>query len=304
MFDNKNILITGASGFIGSNILNYLINFKNIKLYNFSLDEGKIKHSKVIYIKGDLTSSSDLDKLNQYSFDYIFHQAALVDTTVMDKDLMLNTNTNSFKKILNITKKNQATLVYASSAAIYGKTNPPHIIGKNEIPSNIYGISKFKMDKLAQDFMRKNPDLSIVGLRYFNVYGPGEDQKGNMASMVYQLFKQMENNKNPRLFNYGEQKRDFVYIKDIVNANIKAALSQKSGIYNIGTGCARTFNDIVKIINIALNKNLRIDYFNNPYSFYQEHTEADITNDINYKPIFNLEKGIKDYVNHLTSLNF
>ena len=105
MFNNKSILITGGSGFIGSNILNYFINFKNIKLYNFSLNQQKLNHSSITFIKGDLTNSLDLNKLNQYSYDYIFHQAALVDTTVMDKNLMLNTNTNSFKTILDITKK-------------------------------------------------------------------------------------------------------------------------------------------------------------------------------------------------------
>uniref|UniRef100_A0A6C0EI75 NAD-dependent epimerase/dehydratase domain-containing protein n=1 Tax=viral metagenome TaxID=1070528 RepID=A0A6C0EI75_9ZZZZ len=299
MFNNKSILITGGSGFIGSNILNYFINFKNVKLYNFSLDKEKLEHSSITFIKGDLTNNLDLNQLNQYSYDYIFHQAALVDTTVMDETLMLDTNTNSFKTILDITKRNKAVLVYASSAAVYGNSSPPNCVGNNEQPTNIYGESKLKMDVLALDFKNKNPELNIVGLRYFNVYGPGEDEKGNMASMIYQLFKQMDQDKNPRLFKYGEQKRDFIYVKDVVNANIKAALSKKSGIYNIGTGKARTFNDIVTILNVEMNKKLKIEYFDNPYDFYQNYTEASIENDIDYKPQFTLEEGIGDYRNYL-----
>ena len=117
--------------------------------------------------------------------------------------------------------------------------------------------------------------------------------------MIYQLFKQMDQYKNPRLFKYGEQKRDFIYVKDVVNANIKAALSKNSGIYNVGTGKARTFNDIVTILNIEMNKKLRIEYFDNPYDFYQNYTEVSIENDIDYKPQFTLEEGIGDYIKYL-----
>jgi len=302
MFDNKKILVTGGSGFIGSNIIKYLLKHKNIEIYNFSDEVSKIQNDKIVFIEGNLLCESDMEKLNNIKFDYIFHQAALVDTTVNDKDLMLKTNTNSFKKILNITKKHNCVLVYASSAAVYGNSEPPNSVGSYETPTNIYGESKLKMDILALDFIEKNPKLNIVGLRYFNVYGPGEQHKGKMASMIYQLYLQMSNNKNPRLFKYGEQKRDFVYINDIVEANIKAALSNKSGIYNIGFGKSRNFNDIVKIINKTIDKNLEIEYFDNPYDFYQNHTEADIANDIEYQPKYNLEKGIQDYISILKNV--
>jgi len=97
--------------------------------------------------------------------------------------------------------------------------------------------------------IKKEYPNNIIGLRYFNVYGPGELYKGKMSSMIYQLALQMKAGKNPRIFKKGEQKRDFVYVKDIIQANIKAALSGKSGIYNVGCGKARTFNDIISILN-------------------------------------------------------
>ena len=106
----------------------------------------------------------------------------------------------------------------------------------------------------------------------------------------------MKNNEHPRIFKHGEQKRDFVYIKDVIQANIKAALSNKCGIYNIGTGKANSFNRVIDILNKHLNKHLATEYIDNPYDFYQNHTEANIANDFGYKPKYTLEEGIKHYL--------
>jgi len=294
--NNKNILVTGGSGFIGHNLVKFIQNnYRESNIYIF--DKTFRKFSKNIkFIKGDLLK--DLDKLNKFKFDYIFHQAALVDTTVTDKKLMLDTNTKSFYRILDLAKNNNCKLIYASSAAVYGNSSAPNTVGINETPTNCYGESKLKMDKIALEFMKKNPNMIIIGLRYFNVYGHGEYHKKSMASMIYQLYLQMKQNKKPRIFKYGEQKRDFVYIKDVIQANINGALYGKSGIYNVGYGCSRSFNEIIKIINNYFSKNLDIEYINNPWTFYQNHTLADIKETkigLKYNPKFNLENGIKDY---------
>ncbi len=298
-FNNKNILVTGGNGFIGSNIVKYLINKndsvsidifdKDINLEVFTEKELK----SINYIKGNL-NNFDFDKLEK-NYHHIFHQAAITDTTVMDEELMLSVNTHSFNNIIKLAIKNNSTLIYASSAATYGNSDAPNVVGSGEFPTNIYGESKLKMDKLSYGYMEKYPNLKIIGLRYFNVYGPGESRKGKMSSMILQLYNQIKNGNNPRIFKYGEQKRDFVYVKDIVQANIKATIYGKSGVYNVGTGKARTFNDIVDILKKILNSDKQVEYFDNPYSFYQNFTEADITNSYNYKPEYSLEDGITDY---------
>ena len=120
-------------------------------------------------------------------FDYIFHQAANVDTTCCDKEDIFTTNVECFGKLLDKAMKDNSIVIYASSGATYGNSNPPNIVGKNETPTNPYGESKLAMDKLAMEYMGKYKESIIVGLRYFNVYGMGESHKGKMASMIYQL---------------------------------------------------------------------------------------------------------------------
>ena len=147
--------------------------------------------------------------------------------------------------------------------------------------------------------------MHIVGLRYFNVYGPRESYKGKSASMIYQLYLQMKAGKRPRIFKYGEQKRDFVYVKDIVAANLKAmekVLSGVSGIFNAGTGESAYFNKIIKELNRNLGTNYEPDYFENPYGFYQNITKADIklsAKTLGFRSQFDIEKGIADYVRYL-----
>jgi len=128
------------------------------------------------------------------------------------------------------------------------------------------------MDRTAMYYMKKFPDLQIVGLRYFNVYGPKESFKGKSASMIYQLAMKMMHGQRPRIFKWGDQRRDFVYIKDVVRANLLALEKDVSGIFNIATGEARSFNEIIDILNRELGTDLETEYFDCPYDFYQEFT--------------------------------
>ena len=166
-------------------------------------------------------------------------------------------------------------------------------------PENVYGFSKVIMDRVAAEFVKKHPDMILVGLRYFNVYGPGESGKEKAASMVYQLYLQMKAGKRPRIFKYGEQMRDFVYVKDIIRANLNALDSGKSCVVNIGTGHPENFNKVIDCLNSVMKLDLAPDYFDNPYSFYQNKTHADLRRAkayINYKPQWNLERGVADYM--------
>jgi ADP-L-glycero-D-manno-heptose 6-epimerase len=305
-FNNKSILITGGAGFIGSNIAFYLQkNYPNANIVIF--DNFSSGHFKNLIgfngeiVTGDIINQNEVDRLNDFKFDYIMHQAAITDTTVMGQNEMMEANVNGFKRILELAIKNSASLVYASSAGVYGNSVSPNSIGKGEIPENIYGFSKLMMDKLSYSYMKK-VDISIVGLRYFNVYGPREVYKGKTASMILQLGLQLLNGQKPKLFKWGEQKRDFVFIEDIIQANIKGLQAKNSGVYNVGSGEARSFNEIYGILTHELDIYTEIEYMDNPYKFYQNHTEADIKNtksDLNYNPNYRLESGINSYVSEI-----
>ena len=322
-FDNKTILITGGAGFIGSNLAFYFQeNFPNSKIIVFdcfrsdeTFSNGNLRsfgHYKNLInfngnlICGNINNQTDLSLLSDYKFDFIFHQAAISDTRVYDQEIIMKTNVNSFYDLLEIAKENRAVMVYASSAATYGNLPSPQTVG-TESPSNPYGYSKYIMDQIAMKFSENNPDLTIVGLRFFNVYGPREYYKGNTSSMVIQLGHQILDGKIPRLFKGSDQIfRDFIYIEDVLQAIIKACAPKQNGIYNVGTGISRSFQEIADILQKELGTNLGTDYFTNPYDGYQINTQANIISsreNLDFKPKVPLEQGIKSYIPEIKRLH-
>jgi len=231
-FNNKTILITGGAGFIGSNIAFYLQdNYPDSKIIIFDIfrsgktfDNKNLKsfgHYKNLVgfegdiICGDITNEDDLNKLKKYKLNYIFHQAAISDTRVYDQEIIMKTNVNSFYKLLEIARDNDAKMIYASSAATYGASPSPQKIG-DDAPENPYGFSKYAMDQIAYKYIKKYKDMYIVGLKFFNVYGEREYFKKKTSSMVIQIGHQILAGKPPRLFTgSAEIMRDFVYIKDL-----------------------------------------------------------------------------------------
>jgi len=305
-YENKTILVTGGTGFIGKNLINKLLklNVKHIIIFDRTIKYKFKNVTNITYINGNLLT--DIDIINQYNFDIMFHLAANVDTTCNDHDNMIKTNFNSFYKLIQICEIKNAKLIYASSAAVYGNSESPNCVNQGETPLNIYGQSKLMMDS----YLKNNKDtikIPVIGIRFFNVYGPGElHKKNNMMSMIGQMIINIKNNENIKLFEFGEQKRDFVYIDDIVYCNLLAGMHNISNIYNCGYGQSVDFNLIYNIIYNKYNNDSQIIYIPNIYKFFQLNTCADIsatTYYINYIPKFNITDGIEKYIDDFNIFN-
>lgn len=322
-FNNKTILITGAAGFIGSSLAFYFQeNYPDATVVAFDMfrsgetfSNGNLKSFghfknllgfKGVVISGDINDKKALKALeHDYNFDYIFHQAAISDTTVQEQDLMMKTNVNAYEDLLKIAINHGANMIYASSAATYGDSNRFEV--GYEQPNNAYGFSKVMMDNISYKYIKQGVDISIVGLKYFNVYGPREFFKNSTSSMVVQFGHQILKGLTPKLFE-GSDKilRDFIYIDDIIQANIKACSPKKSGVYNVGTGKARSFEDIVTILQKELEIDNGKEYIPNPFvGSYQFFTQANVETtqeNLGYEPNFSMEEGIKAYIPEIKRL--
>ena len=292
-------LVTGGAGFIGSNLaLELERQGHEVTIIDnlISGDKKNIEEFKGNFIELDVSKPFELNE----NFEIIFHEAAMTDPRFEDDNETIRANIEGFKNTIALAKKNNAKLIYASTAGLYGNGPVPMKEEQEKEILSAYGKSKLMMDSIAEDLFNK---MHIVGLRYFNVFGPREAHKGRPASMIYHLSKQIKTGKNPRIFKYGEQKRDHIYVKDAVDATIKA-IDAKSGIYNIGTGIATTFNSLIKILNEVFKTNFEPEYFDMTYDSktYQHNTQADTTKAkkfLNFKAKWNLKEGIKDYMRWL-----
>jgi len=305
-----NLVITGGAGFIGSNLtLALQERFPNARLT--VIDDFRSGNFKNLTgYRGDFVAKNlatlnwgeQLGDPGAAAFDAIFHLASITDTTLHDQFVQVHDNVESFRRLLNFARPTKTRVIYASSASTYGAVTQASVESNGAAPTNVYSFSKVIMDNIAIREARENPDWIIIGLRYFNVYGPREAHKGVPASMVYHLAQQMKTGQQPRIFKHGEQKRDFVYVKDAVEGSIRALDAQTSGIYNLGTGEARSFNELVDVLNKCVGTNFRPDYIDNPHAHYQNFTQADLTNArsaLGYEPRFPLEEGVRDYMQWL-----
>ena len=310
------IIITGAAGFIGSclvqklndegyNDLVLVDDFSNeIKNKNF---EGK-RYSKQV----NRDVFAEWLRENHLHVQFVFHIGARTDTTEMDRELFNRLNLDYTKSIWSICTEFGIPMVYASSAATYGLGELGYDDDESRIPMlkplNPYGDSKNDFDIWA--LKQEKKPYFWAGLKFFNVYGPNEYHKGRMASVIFHTFNQIRETGSMKLFqshnsdfNDGEQMRDFVYIKDVVSALYFLMHHRKdSGIYNLGTGKARTFLDLAKGTFKALDKEPAISYVPTPEDIrekYQYFTEANMAKlrSIGYsQDFYNLEDGIEDYV--------
>jgi ADP-L-glycero-D-manno-heptose 6-epimerase len=310
------IIVTGAAGFIGSCLVSKLNQSGRTDLI---LVDDFTKTEKDANLK-DKSFSAKIErnvfnvwlKENANQVEFIFHIGARTDTTEFNKEIFDELNVNYTKMIWNFCVENNVPLVYASSAATYGLGefgyDDNHEVIPNLKPLNPYGDSKNDFDIWALQQDQKPPFWA--GLKFFNVYGPNEYHKGRMASVIFHTFNQINVNGGMKLFrshnpNYkdGCQLRDFVYVKDVVNVCMFLMTDKpNSGIYNLGSGKARTFLDLATNTFNALEKPVNIEFIDTPIDIrdkYQYFTEANMQKLIGQGyaiPFHTLEEGVKDYV--------
>ena len=313
---NSVILVTGAAGFIGSCMVGYLNRkgYQNIIIVDEFDDENKKPNyeDKKIIARVDRNGLFDWLSDHPMKIDFVFHLGARTDTTEFDYAVLEKLNVDYSKKIWNYCVEKNIPLVYASSAATYGDGElgykDDHDLPYKLNPLNPYGKSKNEFDKWVLKEKKQPPFWA--GLKFFNVYGPNEYHKDRMASVIFHSFNQIKSSGKVKLFKShksefkdGEQLRDFVYVKDVVDIcywlmNEKPA----SGLYNLGTGKARTFKDLVTAIFKSLDKEAVIEFIDTPLDIrdkYQYFTEADMNKlrNVGYKEDFySLEEGIDTYV--------
>jgi UDP-glucose 4-epimerase len=286
MLTNKNVLITGGEGFIGSSLARFLAKNNNIKIFD-------IKTGKDI-------RNLDLLKNELKDVDFVFHFAGLIsveESTRKPLDYIENNAIGSYNVLKAALDTGVKKVIFASSAAIYGDypENP-----KNEkmylIPKTPYSILKLTIERIMEIF--RNDGLDTVSLRFFNIYGPGQKLNSSYSAVILIFINNALKNENLVIFGDGKQTRDFIYIKDVINACILAA-ERGSGEFNIGSGIPTSINDLAKLIIELTNSKVKI--------LYEKQREGDIINSLadiskanellGFKPIYDIRTGLKETIN-------
>jgi len=323
-------IVTGGAGFVGSNLVAELYrrepgahvyvvddfrtgSYANIVDACDRAEVGPFRGSVLADGIGDLNWQPAVEGLQPRA---VFHLAAITDTLEHDEKKMFAGNTEPFGDILEACASAEVPLVYASSAATYGtpaqsESKTPFPEDAAGRPQNVYGFSKWLMDVETERWFKRcdaegEARPHVVGLRYFNVFGPGEAQKGKMASMVWNLTNQILDGGRPRLFRSGEHERDQVYVDDVVACTIAGSVPGITpGVYNCGSGRTTSFNQIVEAINEALGCSVEPEYFDMPEAMrgtYQHYTCADMSaaaEGLNHRPSWSPMDAMMRYARHI-----
>lgn len=323
------IIVTGGAGFIGSNLVRVLNERgrTDIVVVDDLSDGTKFLNLLHCQIQDYLDKDAFREGIQAphwgQSVEAVFHQGACSVTTEWDGKYMMDNNYTYSKELFHACQKARIPFIYASSAAVYGLSHTSDVgVSENEKPLNVYGYSKLLFDNYIQPFLlRKKITAPVVGLRYFNVYGMHEQHKGNMASTIFHFNQQLKDRGVVKLFagsdGYadGEQRRDFVFVEDVVSANLwflaqwekTRDLAKFSGIYNLGTGVDRSFNEVAQAV-INWHGGGRIEYIPFPEHLkgrYQSFTRADmqsLVEKLGYtQPFMMLEDGVNRYLDWLNT---
>ena len=296
----QRVLVTGGTGFIGSHLASELYERGYEVIITGTQTEQNTRCHKFLQL-----NLSGIDWKELGCIDICFHQAANNDTTDKDhKGMMLANVESPINLFEHLALNGCRKFIYASSSAVYGNSPAPFKEDETPLkPLNAYAESKVAFDNYIQNEFLKKYEASVVGLRYTNVYGPGEDHKKKRASMIHQIVQKAMRDEEILLFKDGKQKRDWVYIDDVVHANMLAIDYSGSNIFNCGSGEAVTFNFLIEAIGYTLWRNLNVRYIDCPFKeAYQEFTLADMSKaekELKHIPAFLATEGIQELIEQI-----
>lgn len=314
--EKKYIVVTGAAGFIGCNLVHRLNadGYSNLILVDEFDSSAKLNNLNQTQYSKQIDRKDFLNwlEVNANNVDFVFHLGARTDTTEFDFSVLETLNTNYTKALWEVCTQKDIPFLYASSAATYGPGNEGFNDDVSTLkdlkPLNPYGLSKHLLDMFVLE-QKRTPSF-WVGLKFFNVYGPYEAHKGRMASVIFHSYNQIKSSGKVKLFKShkpefrdGEQLRDFIFVGDVVNVCMFFFKNRKnSNIYNLGTGRARTFNDLVNAVFSALHLEPNIEYIPIPediretYQYYTEANESKLISAGYKTPFTTLEEGVRKTV--------
>jgi ADP-L-glycero-D-manno-heptose 6-epimerase len=270
----RSIAVTGAAGFIGTRVVGMLARQARHPLLALDIRPPgpAAMNDDVEFRLGGVAEPAVLDGIRARQPDVILHLASVTDSTIWDRDYMLERNVGEFDRVLEVAELLGARVVFASSAAVYGNGPVPMRETQDPQPHNPYALSKFMMEQHAEQARRRG--VPVLALRFFNVYGPGEAHKQRSASMVFQIHHALTHGAPARVFRDGSQRRDFVHVDDVATAVLNAIDRDVVGVLNVGSGSPTTFNELVAVIADATGTRGRVEYLDEPTWEYQRETWA------------------------------
>ena len=301
MIKNKKILITGIYGFLGKHLALKLHDNNEIIGINLPNRSNNLQKEldNITIIEGDVSENNTLEKINS-DIDLILHFGSPTSVILFKQDPTrhFNNTVNGMKNILEFAKKNSIKkLIYPSSASVYAKNSPPHTENIIPKPSNPYGSAKVECENLAHSY---NDTVNSIGLRIFAVYGPGEETKQNLSSVINLFLGDVKNSRKPVIFGDGTQTRDFIYVDDAISAIINSTELPQQGIINVGSGISTSFNLVIEKIGNIVEKKIKPVYVKKE-SNYVEKLQADtklMESTLKIHPL-SIELGISKFAKYL-----
>ncbi|WP_414836701.1 SDR family NAD(P)-dependent oxidoreductase [Candidatus Nanohalococcus occultus] len=301
----KKALVTGGAGFIGSNLVEKLVeqDIQVVVLDDLYLgDEKNLEAVKddIEFINGSVLDEKKVEKAVA-DVDTVFHLAARSSSPMHKEDAAEGANVNVTGFVNTVEAAKQAgveKVVYASTSSMYGSVKPPHTEEDDVRPPNLYTASKLAREVYADCYSYRE-EIQTTGLRFFSVYGPHEKSKGKFANIVTQFLWKIQNGESPVIWGDGKQQRDLVYVEDVANALIKAAETRKEldgEVFNVGTGRPQSFNTVVKELNNVLGTDIEAEHVENPRDNYVEQHCADLEKTeqvLGWEPEYSFEQGLE-----------